>query len=49
MQTMISALIAPEDSGKNLFVHYSENQTGGGYATLNDGQKVEYEGGKIRL
>ena len=33
--------ITPEDGGKDLFVHNSEIQTDG-YATLNDGQKVEY-------
>ncbi|MGD9265713.1 MAG: cold-shock protein [Lysobacterales bacterium] len=37
--------ITPEDGGKDLFVHYSEIQTEG-YATLNDGQKVEYEVGE---
>ena len=31
--------ITPEDGGKDLFVHHSEIQSGGGYATLNDGQK----------
>ena len=30
--------ITPEDGGKDLFVHYSEIQSDGGYATLNDGQ-----------
>ena len=38
--------ITPDDSGKDLFVHHSEIQAGGGYATLSDGQKVEYEGGQ---
>jgi len=38
--------ITPEDGGKDLFVHHSEIQSGGGYATLNDGQKVEYEVGE---
>ncbi len=33
--------IAPEDGGKDLFVHHSEIQTNG-YATLNDGQEVEF-------
>jgi CspA family cold shock protein len=32
--------------GKDLFVHHSEIQSGGEYATLNDGQKVEYEVGQ---
>jgi len=38
--------IAPDDGGKDLFVHHSEIQSGDGYATLNDGQKVEYEEGQ---
>ena len=38
--------ITPEDGGKDLFVHHSEIQSGGGYATLNDGQAVEYEVGQ---
>ena len=33
--------IAPEDGGKDLFVHHSEIQSDG-YATLNDGQEVEF-------
>ena len=37
--------ITPEDGGKDLFVHHSEIQTDG-YATLNDGQQVEYEVGE---
>ena len=32
--------ITPEDGGKDLFVHHSEIQSGGGYATLNDGQQL---------
>ncbi len=40
--------ITPEDGGKDLFVHYSEIQSGGGYATLNDGQQVEFEIGQGR-
>ena len=39
--------ITPEDGGKDLFVHHSEIQTDG-YATLNDGQQVEYEVGEGR-
>jgi len=35
--------ITPDDGGKDLFVHHSEIQSGGDYATLNDGQKVESE------
>ncbi|MDH5182065.1 MAG: cold-shock protein [Gammaproteobacteria bacterium] len=38
--------ITPDDGGKDLFVHHSEIQSGGNYATLNDGQKVEYEVGQ---
>jgi len=38
--------IAPEDGGKDLFVHHSEIQSGGGYASLNDGQQVEYVEGQ---
>ena len=38
--------ITPDDGGKDLFVHHSEIQSGGGYASLNDGQKVEYEVGQ---
>ncbi|AOS97380.1 Cold shock-like protein CspG [Microbulbifer aggregans] len=34
--------ITPDDGSKDLFVHHSEIQSGGGYASLNDGQKVEY-------
>jgi CspA family cold shock protein len=37
--------ITPEDGGKDLFVHYSEIQTDG-YATLSDGQQVEYKVGE---
>ena len=35
--------IAPDDGGKDLFVHHSEVQE---HAVLNDGQKVEYEVGE---
>jgi CspA family cold shock protein len=38
--------IAPEDGSKDLFVHHSEIQAGGGYATLNEGQAVEFEVGQ---
>lgn len=38
--------ITPEDGGKDLFVHHTEIQAGGGYATLNDGQAVEFEVGQ---
>ena len=37
--------ITPEDGGKDLFVNHSEIQTDG-YATLNDGQQVQYEIGQ---
>ena len=42
----VYGFITPDDGGKDLFVHHSEIQSGGGYATLNDGQKVEYEVGQ---
>jgi CspA family cold shock protein len=38
--------ITPEDGGKDLFVHHSEIRSGGGYATLNDGQSVEFDLGE---
>ena len=38
--------ITPEDGGKDLFVHHSEIQAGGQFATLNDGQSVEFEVGE---
>ena len=38
--------ITPDDDGKDPFVHHSEIQAGGEYATLNDGQKVEFEVGQ---
>lgn len=37
--------ITPQDGGKDLFVHHSEIKSDG-YATLNDGQSVEYEVGQ---
>ena len=37
--------ITPDDGGKDLFVHHSEVKTSG-YATLEEGQKVEYEVGR---
>lgn len=36
----------PDDGSKDLFVHSSEIKSGGGYASLNDGEKVEYEIGQ---
>jgi len=38
--------ITPDDGGKDLFVHHSEIKKTGGYASLSDGQKVEYEVGQ---
>jgi CspA family cold shock protein len=38
--------ITPDDGAKDLFVHHSEIQSGGDFATLNEGQKVEYEEGQ---
>ena len=37
--------ITPEDGGKDLFVHHSEIQTSG-FASLQEGQKVEFEVGQ---
>ena len=37
--------ITPDDGGKDLFVHHSEIKTSG-YATLDEGQKVDYEVGE---
>jgi CspA family cold shock protein len=37
--------ITPDDGGDDLFVHHSEIKTEG-YATLNEGQTVEYEIGE---
>ena len=45
-QTKGFGFITPEDGSKDLFVHHSEIQSGGGYATLDEGQKVEYEVGE---
>ncbi len=39
--------IMPDDGGKDLFVHHSEIKVSG-YATLDEGQKVEYEIGEGR-
>ena len=39
--------IAPEDGSDDLFVHYSEVRTGG-YASLNEGQQVEFQVGQGR-
>ncbi len=37
--------ITPADGGKDLFVHHSEIQTSG-YASLKEGQSVEFEVGE---
>ena len=37
--------ITPDDGGDDLFVHYSEIKTQG-YASLDEGQKVEFETGQ---
>ena len=37
--------ITPDEGGKDLFVHHSEIKVDG-YATLEDGQKVEFEVGE---
>jgi CspA family cold shock protein len=37
--------INPDDGGDDLFVHHSEIRTQG-YATLDEGQKVEFEVGQ---
>jgi len=37
--------IVPDDGGNELFIHHSEIKATG-YATLNEGQKVEFEIGQ---
>ena len=37
--------ITPDDGGKDLFVHHSEIQVGG-YKSLDEGQKVEFDVGQ---
>lgn len=37
--------IVPDDGGSDLFVHHSEIKTEG-FATLDEGQKVEFEVGE---
>ena len=34
--------ITPENGGKDIFVHHSAINNGGGYASLNEGQEVSY-------
>ncbi len=38
--------ITPEDGSRDLFVHYSEIKNDGGYASLKEGQTVQFELGK---
>ena len=38
-------IITPDDGGKDLFVHHSDLKASG-YATLDEGQKVEYDVGE---
>jgi CspA family cold shock protein len=38
--------ITPDDGGNDLFVHHSEIQMGGRFATLEEGQAVEFEVGQ---
>ena len=37
--------ISPDEGGEDLFVHYSEIKANG-YASLDEGQKVEFEVGQ---
>lgn len=34
--------IAPDNGGKDIFVHHSAINNGGGYASLNEGQQVSF-------
>jgi CspA family cold shock protein len=34
--------ITPENGGKDVFVHHSAINNGGGYASLNEGQQVSF-------
>ena len=34
--------IAPEDGSKDVFVHHSSISNGGGYASLNEGDRVSF-------
>ena len=33
--------VSPDDGSKDVFVHHSEIQAGGGYASLDEGDRVE--------
>ncbi len=46
MQIRVSVLLLQKTGSKDLFVHHSEIQAGGAYATLNEGQAVEFEVGQ---
>lgn len=35
--------IAPDDGGKDLFAHVSQIQSGGGYRSLSENQRVQFE------
>ena len=35
--------ISPEDGSKDVFVHHSAISNGGGYASLDEGQKVSFD------
>jgi CspA family cold shock protein len=35
--------ISPEDGGKDLFAHHSEIKNGGGFRSLQENQRVEFE------
>ena len=35
--------ITPESGGKDLFAHFSEIRTGGGFKSLQENQRVEFE------
>ena len=39
--------ITPDEGGEDLFVHYSEI-AGGGFRSLEEGEKVSYEAGQGR-
>ena len=35
--------ISPEDGSKDVFVHHSSINSGGGYASLDEGQQVSFQ------